>query len=71
MKERIIEIVAEYKEVDPSTIRSDVPFEELGLDSLDTAELLIKVEDTLGVSIELSSDLNTIDKLAVYLENKK
>ena len=70
MKEKIIDIVAEYKEIDPSEVKTDKPFAEMGLDSLDTAELLIKVEDALGVSIELSSDINTIDKLVAYLETK-
>ena len=70
MKEKIVDIVAEYKEIDPSEVKADKPFTEMGLDSLDTAELLIKVEDALGVSIELSSDINTIDKLVAYLETK-
>lgn len=70
MKEKIINIVAEYKDVDPSQINSQASFEELGLDSLDTAELLITVEDALGVTIELSSEINTIEKLVAYLENK-
>lgn len=70
MKEKIINIVAEYKDVDPSQINAQASFEELGLDSLDTAELLITVEDALGVTIELSSEINTIEKLVAYLENK-
>ncbi len=70
MKEKIVAIVAEYKGVDASEIKTDVSFEKLGLDSLDTAELLITVEDALGVTVELSSEINTIDKLVAYLENK-
>lgn len=70
MKEKIVAIVAEYKGVDASEIKTDVSFGELGLDSLDTAELLITVEDALGVTVELSSEINTIDKLVTYLENK-
>ncbi len=70
MKEKIVAIVAEYKGVDASEIKTDASFGELGLDSLDTAELLITVEDALGVTVELSSEINTIDKLVTYLENK-
>lgn len=70
MKEKIVAIVAEYKGVDTSDIKTDASFEELGLDSLDTAELLINVEDALGVTVELSSEINTIDKLVTYLESK-
>ena len=71
MREKLLEIVADYREVAPESIRTDVPFTELGLDSLDVAELAMKVEDELGLFIDLSPDLNSIDKMAEYLESLK
>ena len=68
MKEKIIAILAEYKNVDPSEIKTDVTFTELGLDSLDVAELVMQIEDELGVTLEMSIKYNTVDKLAVYIE---
>ena len=68
MKEKIIEILADYKNVPTSEIRTDVPFTELGLDSLDVAELVMQIEDELGVTLEMSIKYNTVDKLAVYIE---
>ena len=68
LKEKIIEILADYKNVDPSEIKTDVPFTELGLDSLDVAELVMQIEDELGVTLEMSIKYNTVDKLAVYIE---
>ncbi|MBE6586439.1 MAG: acyl carrier protein [Ruminococcaceae bacterium] len=68
MKEKLMEIVAEYREIAPEDVKTDVPFSELGLDSLDVAELATKVEDELGLFIDLSPDLNSIDKMAAYLE---
>ena len=68
MKEKIVAILAEYKNVDPSEIKTDVPFTELGLDSLDVAELVMQIEDELGVTLEMSIKYNTVDKLAVYIE---
>jgi acyl carrier protein len=68
MKEKLIEILADYKNVSPDEIRSDVPFTELGLDSLDVAELVMQIEDELGVTLEMSVKYNTIDKLAAYIE---
>ena len=70
MKEKLIEILAEYKSMDPSEIRTDVPFTELGLDSLDVAELVMTIEDELGVTLEMSIKYNTIDKLAAYIEKR-
>ena len=68
MKEKLVEILAEYKNVDPTEIKTDAPFTELGLDSLDVAELVMQIEDELGVTLEMSIKYNTIDKLAAYIE---
>ena len=68
MKEKIIEILADYKNVSPDTIKTNVPFTELGLDSLDVAELVMQIEDELGVTLEMSIKYNTVDKLVAYIE---
>ena len=71
MKETIINIIADYKGVDASEIASDATFTEVGLDSLDIAELVMSIEDELNVSIELSPEINTVDKLVAYIEENK
>ena len=43
--EKVINILAEYKECDPSEIHEDSTFEELELDSLDTVDLMMSFED--------------------------
>ena len=68
MKDKLIEILADYKSVPTSEIKTDVPFTELGLDSLDVAELVMQIEDELGVTLEMSVQYNTVDKLAAYIE---
>ena len=71
LKQKLVEIVAEYREMDPADIRTDVPFVELGLDSLDVAELAMKVEEELGLMVEMAPQYNTIDKMVAYLETLK
>jgi len=71
MKETIINIIADYKGVDAAEIASDVTFTEIGLDSLDIAELVMSIEDELNVSIELSPEINTVDKLVAYIAENK
>ncbi len=71
MKEQLVQILADYKNVDASEIKTDVPFSELGLDSLDVAELVMQIEDELGVSLEMSTEYNTVDKLFAYIEAHK
>ena len=70
MKEKLVEILADYKNVAPSDIKTDVPFTELGLDSLDVAELVMTIEDELGVTLEMSTKYNTVDKLAAFIEEQ-
>ncbi|MBQ8383090.1 MAG: acyl carrier protein [Clostridia bacterium] len=70
MKEKLIAIIAEYLGKDASEIEADATFEDLGLDSLDIAELVMQIEDELSVTIELNAELNNIDKLVEYIENQ-
>ncbi len=68
MKEKIVEILADYKNVDVSEIKTDVPFTELGLDSLDVGELVLQIENELNVTLDMSIKYNTVDKLVAYIE---
>ena len=68
MKEKIVEILADYKNVDVSEIKTDVPFTELGLDSLDVGELVMQIENELNVTLDMSIKYNTVDKLVAYIE---
>ena len=69
--EKVIGILEDYTDVDASSINEDTTFEELGLDSLDTVELMMSVEDEFGVSIEVSGDFKTVGSVVKYREENK
>ena len=71
MKEQIIKIIADYLGKDSSEIADGATFTDIGLDSLDIAELVMEIEDQLDCSIELSQEINTVDKLVEYIEANK
>lgn len=71
MKEQIINIIAEYLGKDASEIADGATFSDMGLDSLDIAELVMQIEDDLDCKIELSQEINTVDKLVDYIEANK
>ena len=71
MEQKILEIIADYQGKDVSAYTADQTFTSMGLDSLDLAELIIQMEDSLGVTVELSPKLNTPAKLAALIEKKK
>ncbi|MCR5502718.1 MAG: acyl carrier protein [Lachnospiraceae bacterium] len=71
MKEKMKEIIAEFLGKDAADIKTDETFSDMGIDSLDIAELVMQIEDEFEVSIEMSQEINTIDALAEYIENQK
>ena len=58
MKEKIVDIIAAYKGVDASEIATDKSFADIGLDSLDVAELVMQIEDACEVEIDITPELN-------------
>ncbi len=71
MQETIIRIIAEYLDKDEAEISATETFSEIGLDSLDIMELVMQIEEELDCKIELSQELNTIEKLVKYIEESK
>ncbi|CAK9213082.1 hypothetical protein BDL97_18G074000 [Sphagnum fallax] len=48
---RVLEVVKTHQKVDPSKVRESASFQELGLDSLDTVEVVMAVEEEFAVVI--------------------
>ena len=73
MKDKIFEasaeLIAERNDCDASEITMDTNFQEIGIDSLDTVEMLMNLEDKLGTEIELSQKVETVGDLVTYIEN--
>ncbi len=51
LEQRVIDILAKRKHIDPAGITAATTFEQLGIDSLDAAELLFTLEDDFGIVI--------------------
>ena len=66
--EAIAELIAERNDCDPSTITPDMKFSDLGIDSLDTVEMLMNLEDKIGQEIELEEKVETVGDLVAYIE---
>ena len=43
-------------------------FHDLGIDSLDTVDLLMELEDKLNISIELNEKVETVGDLVTFIE---
>lgn len=66
----IAKIVAERTGCDVSAVKPESTFAELGIDSLDTVELLMSLEDEIGVEIDLDQKVETIEELDKFIQSK-
>ena len=69
--EKVQKALAEQFEVSPDTITLDTNLvDDLGADSLDVVELIMSIEDEVGVSIsdEEAANLVTVQRIVDYVE---
>lgn len=70
MFETIAKLIAERIDADVSTVTAESKFVDLGIDSLDTVELLMSLEDEIGVEIELDKKVETVGEFVAFVESK-
>ena len=51
LEARVIAIIAKRKHLDPAGLTAATTFEQLGIDSLDAADLLFVFEDEFGIVV--------------------
>ncbi len=67
----IAKIVSERTGCDVASVKPESKFSELGIDSLDTVELLMSLEDETGIEIELDKKVETVDDLNKFIQSKQ
>lgn len=70
MLEKIIAYLSRELDIPAESIDRDTTFESLQLDSLDTVEMIMDLEEDLGVELELEDRVSTVGELADYIEQK-
>ena len=58
VEEKVIELLKE--KVDEENITSETKFADLGIDSLDIAELIMNIEDEFDIEMEMDASLQTV-----------
>ena len=68
--ETIIRLAALHCDADPANITADTDFKSLGMDSLDITEMILDLEEELGMSIDYSVDskVKTVGEIAGMVE---
>lgn len=70
MFEKIAKLIAERTDKDVAEITLDSTFTDLGIDSLDTVELMMDLEDQIGSEIELDEKVETVGEFVKFVESK-
>ena len=70
-QEKVIALLAEHLEMDPSEITADTTFEDLDVDSLDTVEILMEMEDEFGIEIKFEKAGKSVGDLVAYIDSHK
>jgi len=70
---KISALVVEKLNIDPEAIRPDVTLQDLGADSLDMVEIIMKVEEEFGIEIndEDAEKLHTMQEVVDYIHAKR
>ena len=71
MLEKITEILRDYKNDADLEVTEQSTFAELELDSLDTVELVMNLEEEFSVTIELSDNIQSVGDLIGIIESAK
>ncbi len=71
MYEKLVTFAAKQLEVNPEEITPDSTFESLGIDSLDIVEMIMGLEEELGVELAVEDQkITTFAELAEFIETK-
>jgi len=68
--EKIKALLAEHTDADADSITLESTFADLGVDSLDTVEMVMELEEELGIELELEEKLATVGELVAFIEAK-
>ena len=68
--EKLANILADHLGCDVSTISRESTLESLGIDSLDTVEIVMELEEQLDAELELDQKVATVGELVDIIEAK-
>lgn len=63
-------IIEENLSIERDEIKIDSTFQSLGIDSLDTFQLIIEIEEEFEIEVESPENMKTIKDVVNYIEEK-
>ena len=69
--ETIAKIIAESKDMDVADITMETSFDEMELDSLDVIEVVMAIEESFGINMEVADGLKTVGDIVKLVDSLK
>ena len=69
--DKIVAIISDKMDIDPSQITMDSSFESMKVDSLDMVEIIMDLEEAFDITIEADENLKTVGDLVAFIEKTK
>lgn len=68
--ERVKSVIVEQLDIDKDLVTDDSTFKELGVDSLDAVEIVLKLEEEFEIEIsdEDAKQINSVSEAVTYIE---
>lgn len=70
MFEKIRSYLSAQMDIAAEDITMDTTFESLGIDSLDMVEMLMDLEEKLGIELEMEEKVATVGEFVAFVESK-
>lgn len=67
----VLEVIAEFVDVDPADITLDTTIESLKIDSLDMVEIVMSLEEKYDIQIEEQGEIKKIGDLVELIESNE
>jgi acyl carrier protein len=70
---KVADIIADKLGIDKKTITTTSTLQDLGADSLDLVEIIMKMEEQFGIEIsdEDAEKMNNLDEVVKYIQQKR
>lgn len=70
---KIVDIVGSKLDIDKKTVTMDSTFQDLGADSLDLLEIIMRLEEQFGIEIndEDAEKMNKLQEVVTYINERR
>ncbi len=68
--ERVVNVLVDAKDCDKEAVKPESTWKELELDSLDTVELVMNLEDEFNIELEMDESFKTVGDVVKAIEEK-